>query len=141
MQLPAFIAAVALSCLAGCAGPRVAYAKSHPELSPAHRQILLSGKIPAGMAASGMTKEQVKLAVGSPKRLEQTPAGDVWAYVHERFLDVSPADDPGTAYGTGPNAQRNFTETANLGPRPSVKEVARVYFRGDHATHVQIGRE
>ena len=93
------------------------------------------------MAVGGMTKEQVKLAVGDPKRLQQTGAGDVWVYVHERFLDVSPADDPGAAYGTGPNAQRNFTETANLGPRPSVRETARVFFRGDRATHVQIGRE
>ncbi len=96
--------------------------------------------IPGGMAAEGMTKEQVRLAVGNPKRLEQTAAGDVWVYVHERFLDVSPADDPSAAYGSGPNAQRNFTETANLGPRPSVHEVAKVFFRGDRVTHVQIGR-
>ena len=65
---------------------------------------------------SGMTKEQVKLAVGNPKRLEQTAAGDVWVYIHERFLDVSPADDPGAAYGTGPNAQRNFHRDGK--PRP-----------------------
>ena len=137
----AAFAAVAISCLVGCASPRTAYAKAHPELSPTHRQILMTGKIPGGMAVGGMTKEQVKLAVGNPKRLEQTPAGDVWVYVHERFLDISPADAPGAAYGTGPNAQRNFTETTNLGPRPSVRETARVFFRGDRATHVQIGRE
>ena len=141
-KLSALIAAAAILHLAGCASsPRIAYAKAHPELAPAHRQILLSGKIPGGMAAEGMTKEQVKLAVGSPKRLEQAGTGDVWVYVHERFLDISPADASGAAYGTGPNAQRNFTETANLGPRPSVRETARVFFRGDRATHVQIGRE
>ena len=129
-KLSALIAAAAILHLAGCASsPRIAYVKAHPELSPAHRQILLSGKIPGGMAAEGMTKDQVKLAVGSPKRLEQTGTGDVWVYVHERFLDISL------------NAQRNFTETANLGPRPSVRETARVFFRGDRATHVQIGRE
>jgi len=141
LKLRAFIALVAISCLGGCASPRVAYAKAHPELSPTHRQILISGKIPGGMAAAGMTKDQVKLAVGNPKQLEQTSAGDVWVYVHERFLDVSPSDDPGQAYGSGPNAQRNFTETTNLGPRPSVREIARVFFRGDRVTHVQIGRE
>ncbi len=140
-KFSALLAAAAISCLAGCASPGVAYAKSHPELPPAHRQILLSGKIPGGIAVAGMSKEQVDLAVGSPKRLEQTAGGEVWVYVHERFLDISPADAPGAAYGTGPNAQRNFTETANLGPRPSVRETARVFFRGDRATHVQIGRE
>ena len=106
-----------------------------------YRQILSTGKIPGGAAVAGMTKEQVKLAVGSPKRTEQAGAGEAWLYVHQRFLDTSPREDADAAFDTGPDRQRNFTETAHLGPRPSVIEKATVFFRGDRATHVVIGRE
>lgn len=103
-----------------------------------HRQILSTGKIPGGMAAAGMTMEQVKLALGNAREHESLNGGEAWVYVHQRFLDISPRDDAGAAYGTGPNNQRNFTETANLGPRPSVIEKARVFFRGDRVTQVQL---
>ena len=106
-----------------------------------HRQILMSGKIPGGVAAAGMTMEQVKMAVGNPRQREPLNGGEVWIFVHERFVDISPRDDAGAAFSSGPNSQRNFTETANLGPRPSVIEKARVFFRGDRVTQVQITRE
>lgn len=136
-----FLAVSAILTLAGCATRGAAYAKAHPEISPTHRQILITGKIPGGTAAAGMTKEQVRLAVGSPKRIKQASTGEAWVYVHQRFLDVSPRDETDAAFGAGPDRQRNFTETAHLGPRPSVTEKATVFFRGDRATHVVIGRE
>ena len=135
------LAGIAISCLAGCASPGATYARAHPELSPMHRQILMSGKIPGGVAAAGMTMEQVKVAVGNPRQREPLNGGEVWIFVHERFVDISPRDDAGAAFSSGPNSQRNFTETANLGPRPSVIEKARVFFRGDRVTQVQITRE
>ncbi len=101
----------------------------------------MTGKIPGGVSAAGMTMEQVKAAVGNPRQREQLTGGEVWTYVHERYLDISPRDDAGATFGSGPNSQRNFTETANLGPRPAVIEKARVFFRGDRVTQVQLTRE
>jgi outer membrane protein assembly factor BamE (lipoprotein component of BamABCDE complex) len=134
-------AVVAAFGLAGCATPGATYVKAHPELSPVHRQIILTGRIPGGATAAGMTMEQVQAAVGSPRQREPLNGGEVWLYVHERFLDVSPRDDAGSALSSGSNTQRNFTETANLGPRPSVIEKARVFFRGNRVTQVQLTRE
>ena len=133
--------ALAVAGLTGCASPGAAYAKAHPDLPPIHRQILTTGRIPGGNAAAGMTMEQVKAAVGNPSHREQLTGGEVWTYVHERYLDISPRDDAGANFGSGPNSQRNFTETANLGPRPAVIEKARVFFRGDRVSQVQITRD
>lgn len=88
-----------------------------------------------------MSKEQVRLAMGNPDRFEKFNGQDVWVYVRQKFADISPAEDPSAVYGSGPNAQRNFTETANLGPRPSVHELTAVFFRGDRATHAEISRQ
>lgn len=141
MQHLCLFAVVAACGLAGCATPGVTYARAHPELSPIQRQIIITGRIPGGATAAGMTMEQVKVAVGNPRQREQLNGGEVWLYVHERFLDINPRDDAGAAFGSGPNSQRNFTETANLGPRPSVVEKARVFFHGDRVTQVQLTRE
>lgn len=132
---------LAVSGFAGCSTPGAMYVKAHPELSPVHRQIITTGRIPGGTTAAGMTMEQVTAAVGNPRQREQLNGGEVWLYVHERFLDISPRDSAGAAFSSGPNSQRNFTETANLGPRPSVVEKARVFFRGDRVTQVQLTRE
>ena len=136
-----WFAALAVVGFAGCATPGARYAKAHPELSAAHRQIITTGRIPGGTAAAGMTREQVQAAVGNPRQREPLNGGEVWLYEHERFMDISPRDDAGAAFSSGPNSQRNFTETANLRPRPSVVEKARVFFRGDRVTQVQLTRE
>lgn len=135
------VAVIAVGGFTGCATPGATYAKAHPELSPIHRQIITTGRIPGGATAAGMTMEQVKVAVGNPTQREQLNGGEVWLYVYERFLDIDPRDAASTAFSSGPNSQRNFTETANLGPRPSVVEKARVFFHGDRVTQVQLTRE
>ena len=141
LHIIAVLAMSAVLCLPGCSTPGAAYAREHPELSPVHRQILVTGRIPGGVAAEGMTKEQVKAAVGNPRQREPVDGGEVWIFMHERSLDVSPRDDAGVAFGSGPDRQRNFTETASLGPRPAVIEKARVFFRGDRVAQVQITQE
>ncbi|MEO6739310.1 MAG: hypothetical protein ABIP20_03600 [Chthoniobacteraceae bacterium] len=71
------LALAAIFCLPGCSAPGATYAKAHPELSPVHRQILVTGRIPGGVAAAGMTMEQVKVAVGNPRQREQLSGGEV----------------------------------------------------------------
>jgi outer membrane protein assembly factor BamE (lipoprotein component of BamABCDE complex) len=141
MKAARLLAILAVSCLSGCSTPGSQYARAHPELSPEHREILVTGKVPGGLAVDGMTKEQLRIAVGNPTKVESFNGQDAWVYVQQRFLEVSPRDDPGSQFGSGANSQRNFTETANLGPRPSVTEVTTIFFHGDRATHTQISHE
>jgi outer membrane protein assembly factor BamE (lipoprotein component of BamABCDE complex) len=128
-------------CFSGCSTPGSKYARAHPELSPAHREILISGQVPGGLAVEGMTKEQIRLAIGDPARLDTLNGQSVWVYVRQRFLDISPGNDPGSKFGSGPSTQQNFTENTNLGPRPSVKEVTTIFFKGDRAVRAQLSRE
>lgn len=141
MKVASFLAALAIACFSGCSTPGSQYAKAHPELSRAHRTILTTGIIPGGGDVGGMSKGLIRLAAGDPARVEKVNGGDVWVYVRERLMDMSPGDDPHAQFGSGPNKQRNFTETAQLGPRPMIKEVTSIFFQGDRATHAAISQE
>src|SRR5215207_4438195 len=114
MKAACFLAVLGIFCFAGCSTPGSQYARLHPELPAAHREILSTGTIPGGSAVEGMTKDQVTLAVGNPTRVEKFNGGVVWIYVRQRFVDMSPEEDRGSAFGSGSNSQRNFTETAHL---------------------------
>ena len=116
MKSPCFAALLALSCLSGCSTPGATYARAHPELSPAHRQILKEGKVPGGGAVEGMTQEQVRLAIGNPSTFEKINGEDAWIYPHERLLEIGTRTD--------------FTATA--------EEKMTIFFRGDRAAYAQI---
>ena len=116
MKLLGFIALFALSCLSGCSTPGATYARAHPELSAAHRQILAAGKVPGGSAVEGMTQEQVRLAIGVPTTFEKINGEDAWIYDHERFSEISTRND--------------FTARAD--------EKMTIFFRGDRAGYAQI---
>lgn len=132
------ISLLALSCLSGCSTLAATYAKAHPELSPAHRQILTEGKVPGGGAVEGMTHEQVRLAIGNPTTFEKINGEDAWVYVRSHFVDISPGREANSAYGSGFNSQKNFTETARLGERPKENEKMTIFFHGDRAAYAQI---
>ncbi len=139
MKVACVVSLLITLCIAGCSTPGSQYAGAHPELSAAHREILRTGKMPGGSAVEGMTKEQVQLAMGAP--LRTNGGGDVWVYVHERFVDISPVDDVGSTFGSGANDQRNFTEKTRLGPRPTINEVTTIFFENGRATLAQLSRE
>lgn len=116
MKSLGFIALLSLSLLAGCSTPGSTYAKAHPELSSAHRQILVEGKIPGGSAVGGMTQEQVRMAIGNPSTFEKINGEDAWVYDHETFPAIGTKDD--------------FASTAN--------QKMTIFFRGDRAEYAQI---
>jgi outer membrane protein assembly factor BamE (lipoprotein component of BamABCDE complex) len=135
------IASLAILCLPACSTPGSQYAAAHPDLSPTHRRILVTGEIPGGNAVEGMTKEQIRIAAGNPTSFEKVGGQDVWVYVRQKSLETSPANDPANIYGSGPNQQRNFTETALIGPQPEIVEAKGVFFKGDRATYTQIRQQ
>jgi len=141
MKATCFLAVLAMLSFSGCSTPGSQYAKDHPELSPAHRQILQTGEIPGGLAVDGMTKEQIRLAKGNPTRSETLNGQDVWVYVHERFSDMASRDDRSSPFNSGMSSQRTLRETANLGSHHSVNEVTTIFFQENRATYTKLSRE
>jgi hypothetical protein len=69
--------------LAACANPARTYVGQHPGLSPEHRKIMLAGKVPDGNAVAGMTKEEVRLAMGAdPDQFTKIDGQDAWVYLY-----------------------------------------------------------
>jgi outer membrane protein assembly factor BamE (lipoprotein component of BamABCDE complex) len=132
MKTVFFISSLALLFLSGCSTPGSAYAGAHPELSQAHRKILVSGKIPGGLAVEGMSKEQVRLAVGNPARVEKIGGREGWVYVREMGFE----SDAG-----GHNSPMMPPGGGDPGPRRVRIEKTTVVFDGDRAIQAQIGEE
>ena len=131
----------AVASLAGCANPGSSYAAKHPELSPAHRQILLRAKIPSGDAVAGMTREQVKLAMGSdPTTFDKIGAEDVWIYVRKKGVGRGSFDDERSG-SSSMGSSLSFTESADFSPRVDVDLKTTIFFQGDRATHAQTTDE
>lgn len=140
--------AFAVVCLAGCVSLRAAYVKAHPELSTAHRDILLVGKVPEGDAAAGMTKEQVRLAMGSdPAQFTTVDGVDAWVYFTERGGDKASPEKPahsgkGSAHSGGKFAdQAKSDATTSSGTESGGgKTETTIFFNGDRATRVSVTR-
>jgi len=137
MKIVRFIAVLAIFCISGCSTPGSKYASAHPELSPAHRQILASGKAPSGSAIEGMTKQQVQLALGRPATIETAGQQDVWTYVRETIA--------GNASSNLYNSASGFGSTGNLmlhsGSQQTTIEKTKVFFQGDRANLTEVSAE
>jgi hypothetical protein len=75
-----FIPLTALLCL-GCESPGGAYVKQHPELSPGQRKIFLERKVSDPEAVAGLTKEQIRVAMGEPTQFDNTDGSETWVYI------------------------------------------------------------
>lgn len=129
---------VAVGICAGCASPGIEYSRAHPEVSVANRQVMVSRTLPSGTAAAGMTKKQVTLAMGRPAHVRNIRGGESRTDVRDRFINRKPLIASGSQLTAGTDRNRNFTETAVLGPRPSIRERVRVWFRDNQVTYVDV---
>ena len=119
----------------GYANPASSYASKHPELSPAQRQILTTGKIPNGDEVAGMTREQVKMAMGrEPDTFDKINGEDAWVYVQKKAVARKPTEDVGHTPSSSFNGAQSFTEAEGFGPRVDVDVKTTVFFVGDRAT-------
>jgi len=132
-----------ICALTGCVSQGQSYASKHPELSPAQRQILVSGKIPSGDAVAGLTRAQVKLAMGGdPATFDKINGEDAWVYVHKKAVARDASEDAGHAAPSSSfDSNRSFTEAENFGPRTDVDVKTTIFFQGDRATHTQTTEE
>ena len=132
----------ALCFFSGCATPGSSYASAHPGLSPAHRQILIAGRIPSGDTVAGMTHEQVTIAMGrAPSTFDKIDGQDVWIYVRSKSAELNVRDDFGYTSGSSFSSHRNFTKPEDIGPRADPKVKTTIFFQGDRATRAQVIEE
>jgi outer membrane protein assembly factor BamE (lipoprotein component of BamABCDE complex) len=136
MILRSLVLFATASLLVGCANPGSSYAAKHPDLPPAHRQILQQGKIPSGDAVAGMTRAQVKLAMGGdPTTFDKVGNEDVWIYARKKAVGVESFDDLQRSGSSRMENTHSFTQTSDFGPRVDVEMKTSIYFQGDRATH------
>jgi outer membrane protein assembly factor BamE (lipoprotein component of BamABCDE complex) len=130
---------VAALVLSGCASAGQSYARQHPELPQEQQQILTTGKIPDGDAVSGMTREQIRLAMGmDPTQFTKVNGQDAWVFVQKKPYALGSTV---TASGLDRPDNRNrdyMAENAALVPevRPETKTI--IYFQGNRATRAEV---
>jgi hypothetical protein len=137
------LAATALA-LAACANPGSGYASRHPELTPAQRRIFQTARIPQGDDVAGLTREQVKIAMGGdPATFDKSNGDDVWIYVRKKAVarDGGSGDDVGREPNSSMNSTSSFTDAEGFGPRMDIDEKTSVFFHGDRATRAQVTEE
>jgi outer membrane protein assembly factor BamE (lipoprotein component of BamABCDE complex) len=114
--------ALAVAGLAGCANPGQIYANKHPELTPAQRSIMSRGVIPTGDEVAGLTRAQIKLAMGGdPTTFDKIDGEDVWIYTHKKMVGNAAFDDSQRQSGTSMEDNHSFSPTEALGPRSDVE--------------------
>jgi len=127
------IAVVGIFCISGCATPGSRYADAHPELSPEHRRVLVTGRISAGDEVQGLTKEQITFAMGRPKKIEKHDDQEAWIYTKGKGFPFVPDSQFTPDYD-----QLNL---GDLGDCPMIEEKTTVFFKGNQATFAQITQE
>jgi len=122
--------------LSGCATDRQIYVNNHPELSPDAKKIILAGKIKFGDKVAGMTKEQVRAAMGSdPDQFDTENGEDAWIWLNakvSRRSEPNPSDTLAKDGGAG--ATHHFSEPGE----DDVKTKVTVFFKDNVATHLNV---
>jgi len=151
MKLLTALAAVCL--LSGCETPTKAYVKQHPELSAEHRKIILSGRIKYGDPVAGMTREQVRLVMGTdPDQFDSINGEDAWIWFKSKVALAKTESDAdssgpmknggggggggGTGGGGKHDAKKSDSESAPGEARPNKLTV---FFKGPIATRAEFG--
>lgn len=137
------VAIAAATFLISCTTPAQKYAAANPDLSSEHRAILQAGKIPDGLAVAGMTKEQVRLAMGkSPTQFTTINGVDAWVYAKEsdtQELALRNAEITGLQGKPGSTGAPNETQSTTPHVKTSSKTI--IFFHGDHAIRADVSRE
>jgi hypothetical protein len=138
------LASLAIFCaLSGCDTPTKAYVKQHPELSPEHRKIILSGRIKYGDPVAGMTREQVHLVMGTdPDQFDSFNGEDAWIWFRSKVVrsKMESENDTGGAASSGGGGKHHANlDTGESTPTESRPSKTTVFFKGNIATRVEFG--
>jgi len=87
----AFMVLLTAFLYSGCETPGAAYVKQHPELTPQQRQIFIDKKVADVKAVAGLTKAQIRVALGEPTQFDTIEGDDVWIYIQSKSGGSGPA--------------------------------------------------
>jgi len=141
--LRAGVFAIALCLLAACTNEGQTYAKNHPELTPAQRRIMATGQIPDGTAVAGLTRDQIRIAMGSdPATFDRVGDEDAWVFSHKKAIAKNPefANAPSDSVLDRSHGYSE-TDTDQNAPRVDVDVKTTVFFNGNIATHAHTSEE
>ena len=130
---------LAAGLISGCGTPGINYAKQHPELPPAHLQILKTGKVPDGDAIAGMTREQVQIAMGvEPAQYTKVDGHDAWVYVR-KTLSAQPLTTNSTPEIDRQDGRNkgSLMDSPNQSPQNQEQTKTTIVFDGNVATHAE----
>jgi len=130
--------------VAACTNEGQTYVKKHPELTPEHRKIMATGKIPDGTAVAGLTREQIRIAMGvDPYTIDRDGNEDVWIFTHKKAVstDLEAAKTPADSGVLDRTHGYGETNTDENAPRMDVDVKTSVYFSGNIATHARTVEE
>jgi outer membrane protein assembly factor BamE (lipoprotein component of BamABCDE complex) len=134
-----FLPLTAFLCL-GCETPGGAYVKRHPELSPQQRKILTERKITDVNAVAGLTKEQIRLAMGEPTQFDSIEGGEAWIFVRLKSDRSSSSSGPsGTEMGTPGVGGSGMAPS--MGPKERIENGnvrTTIFFEGDRAVRATV---
>ena len=136
-----FLLLAAALTLAACTTTAQRYAAGQPGLTPAQRRIFQTGRIPAGEDVAGLTRAQIRIAMGrDPSTYDQSDDGDVWIYTRKVSLG-RPLDAPGREPNSSMQSTTSFTDTAAYDEHGDVDEKTAITFQGDRAIRARITEE
>ena len=129
-----------LALLMGCANPAQSYVQQHPELSAEQRKIMAAGKLKNGDAVAGLTREQVRLAMGrDPDQFTKIGGEDAWVWMRVKVIGFGPGLTQPVDEAGGGRRDETARAVPDAGAATTGQERTTVYFQGNRATRVVVG--
>jgi hypothetical protein len=141
MRITYLLALAAVCVFSGCESPTKAYVKQHPELSPEHRKIISTGRIKFGDPVAGMTRDQIRLVMGTdPDQFDSINGEDAWIWLKAKTARLKENNDSDSGLGTMTGGKHHENESAADSGQTELKTTkVTVFFKGNIATRAEFG--
>ena len=126
----------------GCETPGAKYVKQHPELSAEQRKIFIDKKVADVKAVAGLTKAQIRVALGEPTQFDTVEGDEAWIYIKS----PSPGSGP-AAQLSNSGVQTAGAELGGMAPTQGSSGTnagairTTIFFDGDQAIRATVAHE
>jgi len=144
MRAPSLLLVSILSVfVTACSSPRQDYVSQHPDLPSEHRRIMLAGKISYSDPVVGMTKDEIRLTMGTdPAKIEFSDGEELWIWTKDKISGQTVMRDATSAESVDAVNQAKH-RSASGGMSAPEKRIVKttVFFHGDRANRAQIDED
>jgi outer membrane protein assembly factor BamE (lipoprotein component of BamABCDE complex) len=138
----AFVLLLTALLYSGCESPGAAYVKQHPELSPQQRKIFLDKKVTDINAVKGLTKEQIRVALGEPTQFDNIEGVEAWVYIRSKSGPAGPVKELGNAGQLSAGSELGgMAPGQGSGGQNAGADRTTIFFDGDLAVRATIAYE